>query len=410
MSKAEVEQLLQEFNTWFASEQKAQERYQAQLAPEFSLIDYLRNDEMALSKYLALLLNPLGTHGQGDLYLKRFLDVPGMQKVADLIDLSSAVQVDTEYYLPNGRRIDIYLRSNSGGLGVENKPWAADQANQLRDYAEYLHNQFSDGKWLLIYLCNDEVKEYSLPASTPPHLKDRVIWLSFFQLAEWLESCVPHTRALPVKVFVEALGRFVNERINGESMIDNRDELTALVLRNEANTRSAFLIAQQLREVKQRLLENFIEFLRKELADLKGVEIHLDPSLADGARRYAGFHIQFHPDDSYILRCDFERTNHGNFYYGIRLLNDTAPKKGWKQRNQEVRHAMNELFAFDGEYTDTFPWWTHDFRIGMGISVPSDWGMSPDAWLMLRDHDDMSFAAGLVKMARRLHESGLNLR
>lgn len=410
MSMLEAEQLLLEFSAWYISEQKAHQRYQAQLAPEFSLLDYLRRDEMALSEYLAMLLNPQGPHGQGDLYLKRFLQLPGVQKLAGQLNVSAAVQVDTEYCLPNRRRMDIYLRTYSGGLGIENKPWAADQANQLRDYAEYLHGQFLDGQWLLIYLCNGEISEYSLPADTPPHLQERVVWLDFFQLAEWLADCALHTRALPVKIFVEALGRFVSERINGETMMDNRGELTGLVLRTEANTRSAFLIAQQMREVKQHLLDDFIEHLRHELADLRVAEIYLDPGLAEGARRYAGFHIQFHTDDSYVLRWDFARKNHGGLYCGICVLESAVRKKEWRQRHQDIRHAMTELFAFKGEYTDTYPWWTFDLQIGMGASFPGDWGMDPEAWLMLRDRDESSFAAGVVRMARQLHESGLNLR
>lgn len=410
MSMLEAEQLLLEFNAWYISEQKARQRYQAQLAPEFSLLDYLRRDEMALSEYLAMLLNPQGPHGQGDLYLKRFLQLPDVQRLAGLLDFSAAVEVDTEYCLPNGRRMDVYLHSASCGLGIENKPWAADQANQLRDYAEYLHGRFPGGQWFLIYLCNGEISEYSLPADAPEYLRERVVRLGFFQLAEWLEDCALHTRALPVKVFVEALGRFVNERINGETMMDSRDELTGLVLRTEANTRSAFLIAQQMREVKQHLLEDFIEHLRHELADLRVAEIYLDPGLAEGARRHAGFHIQFHTDDSYVLRWAFARTNHGGVYYGICILESAAGKKGWKQRNQDIRHAMNELFAFKGEYTDTYPWWTFDLRIGMGASFSGDWGMDPEAWLMLGDRDESSFAAGVVRMARQLHESGLSLR
>ena len=33
-------------------------RYQAELAPDFSLMDWLKNDELALSRYLRFLLSP----------------------------------------------------------------------------------------------------------------------------------------------------------------------------------------------------------------------------------------------------------------------------------------------------------------------------------------------------------------
>lgn len=85
MSILDAEKLLLEFNAWYISEQNARQRYQAKLAPEFSLLDYLRRDEMALSEYLAMLLDPQGPHGQGELYLQSFLRVPDVQKLTGIV-------------------------------------------------------------------------------------------------------------------------------------------------------------------------------------------------------------------------------------------------------------------------------------------------------------------------------------
>ena len=43
----------------------------AHLARRFNVFDYLRRDELGLSRIVADLLNPEGKHGQGDIFLKR---------------------------------------------------------------------------------------------------------------------------------------------------------------------------------------------------------------------------------------------------------------------------------------------------------------------------------------------------
>lgn len=44
------------------------------LARRFNVFDYLRTDELGLSRIIADLLDPAGTHGQGALFLKALLD------------------------------------------------------------------------------------------------------------------------------------------------------------------------------------------------------------------------------------------------------------------------------------------------------------------------------------------------
>lgn len=50
------------------------ERYKNQLAPNFLIFDYFDTNELVLSGILADLLNPLGKHGQGEAFLKHFLN------------------------------------------------------------------------------------------------------------------------------------------------------------------------------------------------------------------------------------------------------------------------------------------------------------------------------------------------
>lgn len=405
MSMLEAEQLLVETSAWYAMEQKARKRFQAQLAPDFGLLDYLRQDEMALSEYLALLLDPQGSHGQGDLYLREFLQLEVIKPHADWLDsmLQSRLQVSTEFALPGRRRMDIYLHSARHGLAIENKPWAADQDLQLHDYARYLDQQYRSGQWLLIYLCNEDISEQSLPADTDESLRSRVIQLSFYQLASWLEDCALRTQAQAVKVFVEAMARFVRERINGEMVMGSGEDLVDLVRGSEKHVRSAFLIAQQMQTLKQQLLEDFIEHVRHELADLQVAYVYLDDTLAGGRNRYAGFHIQFGAEDSYVLRWAFDGTNHQSMHYGICILDSAGRSSASKARRAAINTSMCQLLGVEANVTASWPWWTYDTRLGMQESYPIHWGLDPDAWLMLGQRGEQSFAGRVVQLARRVH-------
>ena len=54
--------LLDSVARWNEVTNLAKSRYQAELAPDFSLMDWLKNDELALSRYLRFLLSPNETH------------------------------------------------------------------------------------------------------------------------------------------------------------------------------------------------------------------------------------------------------------------------------------------------------------------------------------------------------------
>ncbi len=56
------------------------------LARRFNVLDYVRTDELGLSKILADLFDPKGHHGQGTLFLQCFME--GLGKLTDWPDLS----------------------------------------------------------------------------------------------------------------------------------------------------------------------------------------------------------------------------------------------------------------------------------------------------------------------------------
>ena len=113
---------------------EARKRFFSHLALDFTIFDYLRRDEMGVSRIIADLLDPNASHGQGSTFLKEFAKKIGQ----GWISLANDWKVSTEKKVNGQRRIDIYLESSDGIIGIENKPWAIDQKDQLIDYANYL--------------------------------------------------------------------------------------------------------------------------------------------------------------------------------------------------------------------------------------------------------------------------------
>ncbi len=130
-------------------------------AHRFNVLDYLRTDELGLSRIIADLFNPNGKHGQGASFLQSFLNKLRNEEncVVDSSwpDLrSERISVAREKTIEDGRKVDIYVKieSNSGRycLAIENKPYAEDQHRQVADYLKHLREGYDKDKFVLIYL------------------------------------------------------------------------------------------------------------------------------------------------------------------------------------------------------------------------------------------------------------------
>lgn len=135
----------------------------------------LETKEVIHSRFLAYLLSPTGIyisggdesnkinvgHKFGTKFLKKFIELCGIKKELNNRDVENA-KVYIEYPVKNKRRIDILIKIGDYWIGIENKIYAGDQKNQLKDYYEFLKNKTKD-KFRLIFLTLDgrEASKYS---------------------------------------------------------------------------------------------------------------------------------------------------------------------------------------------------------------------------------------------------------
>lgn len=171
-------------------------------APEFNVFELLRvqRDEALHSRFLADLLDPAGTHGQGAFFLNHFLhychkhvrdhqQVRFPKLVPDIAD-AAFVFVKHEFHSGYGRP-DIVVFSHDPGLAliIENKVYAGDQEQQLERYWKLLRNNFNFAgrRKALFYLTRGGRK--------PKNHRDIPKTVQYFPLgyrkdiAEWVRSC-----------------------------------------------------------------------------------------------------------------------------------------------------------------------------------------------------------------------------
>jgi hypothetical protein len=135
--------------------------------------DFVNIDEPKNSKILADLINPLGSHGQGTLFLKFFLKIIGV----------SYSEKDIWQVFAEKNNIDIFLYANSPNriIIIENKVYnAVDQLNQLYRYYElkikspYKSSVIDKSNFKIIYLTKTNEKTISTHSTKSLDKKDEV--------------------------------------------------------------------------------------------------------------------------------------------------------------------------------------------------------------------------------------------
>ena len=315
--------LLEEVTLKTETLKEARKRFADRLAPDFNIFDYLKTDEMGLSRCIANLLDPTEKHGQKEVFLKAFLkriNWKGNNRV-------SFVRLEEQ---ANGqRRIDIFLKFESGEIiGIENKPWAGDQENQLSDYASFIEREAGGNNWLLIYLSNNEPSDYS---GTKKEVFERAksegkfIRLDYSKVIEWLEDCACKSKALTVRLFIEDLAKFIRIKVNGELDMSEENELKNLILASSKNLTSAFHVSIVMKGVKEALLSKFYDDLKENL-NSNGFELVWDDSMSKGWTSWSGFSVKFSKEQNFYLRFEFGYSGLHDLYWGIKRVNDLIKK------------------------------------------------------------------------------------
>ena len=360
------------------------------LARQFNAFDYLRPDEQGLSKMIRDLLDPEGPHGQGQIFLRLFLEGVGFARGADLRNSRVYVELTIE----GQRRLDIAVciggRHDGHCLAIENKPFADDQKDQIRDYLDWLRKNYGD-RFLLIYLPprGEAPSDYSVkPADLwdeagnstrtfrimPYHRTedgagddDFELFRVDFGLADWFRECRKHCDVERLRWFLREAETFCERRFGGSAMTTGEHEIIKdFVLADNRNLATAYAIQRAWPEIDAAVRSQFLETIAKRL-DALGYRSRSDygdkpyESFVQADRRqWRQYQNAPEPEWSRTSLCLQAEQSRGNdWWIGIcSPVSKSEMSADDLTRRERIEERLNGEMKISGPH-DMWPWSEH---------------------------------------------------
>lgn len=315
-----IEHLLDTVSREIKALEIARQCYAQQLAPDFSVFNYIYTDEMMLSRMIADLLDPQGKHAQGEIFLQLFLHQLANHHLYTSLDIKRA-KISTEVlttYSNTQRRMDIYIEipylsnNKTFGICIENKPYAADQFQQLTEYAAELEKRHPKYQWHMIYLTgsNHDASIHSVETETLQQWKSLHLYtkIHYPSLDEWLKACQVKSENYKVNSFIHAFSYFIQKQFSGIEDMSETKQITNIILKNQTSLEAAFAISTSLHQAKNQLIDLLIQQIENTCNDKKWQFIDL--GMKD-AGRYCGFEIKFGYEITNIsIGLEFQYSGH----------------------------------------------------------------------------------------------------
>ena len=222
----------------------------------FSILEMESDEEKTHSNFLAELLNPGGRHGQGAIFLKKFIAI--LDEKYFYIENEKQKWNLKNFNCENasvrkeahGRLIDILIESENKKIAIENKIYAGEQPEQLKRYGEFLKQECpKEEDRALLFLTlegrksdnHENFKEYYRIS-----YKDDIL--------KWLEECKKvansHVRR-GITDYINLIKKLTHQTIDKEM----NEEITNLV---EKNLKAYKTIIDNQYEIQRRLVVTYL--------------------------------------------------------------------------------------------------------------------------------------------------------
>lgn len=338
----------------------------------FNILNLSQDETKLHTPFIAELLNPKGSHGMKDAFLREFIKISDIDTELD----TKEATVETEYSIgyknndsTEGGRIDIFVYDNKkNAIIIENKIYAGDQKNQLLRYYNYaVKNKF---KFNIIYLTlnGNAASEKSLG-----NINFDYDCLSYNNdILSWLERCVQISACIPL--VREIIRQYI---INIKDLLnimdkDNLNELIELTTSKEYVESTLDIIANG-ESIKTQIRRNFIESL-KEIAERNNLQIepydNYDDFCCLREYSYLGFYNK-KLSENWAIFIGLEKNNKNNgVFYGISQIVPDTP--------HVTKKLLSEIEPFwkDGQQTSEYPLGSKDLMDENGQGNWKDWNNS----------------------------------
>ena len=236
----------------------------------FTLFHYFSDEVNLHSNFIASLLDPNGDHYKGDLFLKLFLEMCGIDDFS--IDTSRAT-VFKEF-----KHIDIYISDGKKHIILENKVYAKDQPTQIARYIKAIKKEGAEDEDIyVLYLHPDRElpKEnslggYKLNKDNTKLEKDgssinfKVISYGK-EILEWIDKCKNEVSNLTdLNVFLSQYKDVIEMIYDRYKRIDEMETANLVEIFKE-NYTAVSEVANNYQETRKKIIDEFFENVKENL-------------------------------------------------------------------------------------------------------------------------------------------------
>jgi hypothetical protein len=339
----------------------------------FDVINVTTNEVRLHSRFLAELLNPKGSHGQGDVFLRHFVDQFKIQ-----IDTESAT-VCVEKYIGvvteiTGGSLDIYISDKKGAsITIENKINALDQKNQLLRYYNYSKQNLY---YLTLFGSNPSKKSYINTEVDPNEVlgktkldpKTDFQLLSYkYDIREWLIACRKEAVELPL--LREGITHYLNliKILTGQSANNKMNtEIRDYIASSANNLKQAALIEESMinakvkiqwlfwESLKEKMESNNLQLVEKDSVSWQNVNNYYTKTR--NRDKYYGFWVKIFEKEDLSIHFGIELDN--SIYFGFTIEENG---KGGISNQEKYSDYAEKVKAINTNYTNNEAWlgWRH---------------------------------------------------
>jgi hypothetical protein len=322
----------------------------------FSIMSMEWNEVYTHSAIIGDLLNPQGSHGQGKVFLKSFLEIINKKFEIEILPFSNLVNEkicertissSNDWEKVSGGRIDLIIEDSKQILLIENKIYAKDQEYQLIRYYNYA--KLKNKVFYIIYLTldqavlNDEKTydviglrqkitgknfHYSKKADyekykTDNNNKTNNYYCLYYpitytnEILEWLEECIKISENIPL--ISETLKQYRNNVKNITNQTINNTMSEEIVNKMRKSLKESFEIKNNIWKLQEELYLNFMKLIKQyaERNNMVVNEINLE------VNKEYGLYLKPNSWKEIEIVVIFNDRNYTNLYFGISSIEKT---------------------------------------------------------------------------------------
>ena len=284
------------------------------------------SDEVNLhSNFIASLLDPNSDHYKGDLFLKLFLEMCGIDDFG--IDTSRAT-VFKEF-----KHIDIYISDGKKHIILENKVYAKDQPTQIARYIKTIKKEGAEDEDIYVLYLHPDGKlpdnqsfgdYHAKLLGENPSIKFKVIRYGK-EILEWIDRCKNEVSNITdLNVFLSQYKDVIEMIYDRYKRIDEMETAKFVEIFKE-NYTAASDIANNYQETRMKIIDEFFEKLSERLK-----KVYNENCYKIGGEKIAS--------NKYCQPIKIESTNWDLFNFAIEFMgaNLTNPIMGFVKKDKTI--------------------------------------------------------------------------